>query len=59
MDFIGKPGAGSINLAPQVGEPDERVKQIVEDFTTANINPHLNDNFYGTPPNKSSLQFCY
>ncbi len=48
VDFIGKPGAGSINLAPQVGEPDERVKQIVEDFTTANINPHLNDNFYGT-----------
>ncbi|MBB1080376.1 ketopantoate reductase family protein [Limosilactobacillus sp. STM2_1] len=48
VDFIGKPGAGSINLAPQVGEPDERVKEIVADFTTANINPHLNDNFYGT-----------
>lgn len=48
VDFIGKSGAGSINLAPQTGKADERVKEIVADFTKANINPHLNNNFYGT-----------
>lgn len=48
VDFIGKSGAGSINLAPQVGEPNDRVKAMVADFQAANINPHLNDNFYGT-----------
>lgn len=48
VDFIGKAGAGSINLAPQVGQPDEQVKEIVADFAAANINPHLNDNFMGT-----------
>lgn len=48
VDFIGKSGAGSINMAPQTGKADDRVKQIVDDFNKANINPHLNDNFYGT-----------
>lgn len=48
VDFIGKPGAGSINMAAQTEAADDRVKEIVADFTTANINPHLNDNFLGT-----------
>lgn len=48
VDFIGKSGAGSINMAAQTGVADDRVKEIVADFTAANINPHLTDNFYGT-----------
>ena len=48
VDFIGKSGAGSINIAAQTGGADDRVKEIVADFTAANINPHLTDNFYGT-----------
>ncbi|MCT3412692.1 ketopantoate reductase family protein [Lactobacillus helveticus] len=48
VDFIGKSGAGSINMAAQTEKADDRVKQIVADFTAANINPHLNNNFLGT-----------
>ncbi len=49
VDFIGKPGAGSINLAPQSGNVDDpRVKEIVADFEQANIHCNLTDNFYGT-----------
>ncbi|MFX3616434.1 MAG: ketopantoate reductase family protein [Sporolactobacillus sp.] len=48
VDFIGKPGAGSINIANETEEPDDTTHQIVEDFTKANINPTLTTNFQGT-----------
>lgn len=49
VDFIGKAGAGSINLAPQSGRVDDpRVQEIVADFEKANIYCNLTDNFYGT-----------
>lgn len=49
VDFIGKAGAGSINLAPQSGRVDDpRVQEIVADFEKANIHCNLTDNFYGT-----------
>lgn len=49
VDFIGKAGAGSINLAPQSGRvADPRVQEIVADFEKANIHCNLTDNFYGT-----------
>ena len=48
VDFIGKAGAGSINLAPQSGRVDDpRVQEIVADFEKANIHCNLTDNFYG------------
>ncbi|MFT8364062.1 MAG: ketopantoate reductase family protein [Sporolactobacillus sp.] len=48
VDFIGKRGAGSINMANQTEEPDEVTQQIVKDFTEAQINPTLTTNFQGT-----------
>lgn len=48
VDFIGKRGAGSINMANQTEEPDNTTYQIVEDFTKANLNPTLTKNFQGT-----------
>lgn len=48
VDFIGKVGAGSINLAAQNNQDAEWLDQMVEDFTVANINPHLNHNCEGT-----------
>ena len=48
VDFIGKSGAGSINVANQTEKPDAVTKQILADFTKANINPHYNENFLGT-----------
>ncbi|CAM3179005.1 ketopantoate reductase family protein [Sporolactobacillus spathodeae] len=48
VDFIGKRGAGSINMANQTEEPDNTTYQIVEDFKKANLNPTLTKNFQGT-----------
>ncbi|KRL94595.1 ketopantoate reductase family protein [Limosilactobacillus equigenerosi] len=48
VDFIGKAGAGSINLAPQVGPADATVQALVADFEAAGIQSNLNDNFLGT-----------
>ncbi|WP_100488310.1 ketopantoate reductase family protein [Sporolactobacillus pectinivorans] len=48
VDFIGKPGAGSMNMANETEEPDETTEQIVKDFTKANLNPTLTRNFQGT-----------
>lgn len=48
VDFIGKAGAGSINLAAQNNRDAPWLDQLVADFTVANINPHLNHNCEGT-----------
>ena len=48
VDFIGKAGAGSINLAAQNNQDADWLDQLVADFTKANINPHLNHNCAGT-----------
>lgn len=48
VDFIGKAGAGSINLAAQFGYVDSVQKQIIADFSASNLNPNLTDNFLGT-----------
>lgn len=48
VDFIGKAGAGSINLAAQNNQDAAWLDQLVADFTKANINPHLNHNCAGT-----------
>lgn len=49
VDFIGKSGAGSINVAKESDDFDQAtLDQIMTDFTAANLNPTLHDNFYGT-----------
>ncbi|MHA8111365.1 ketopantoate reductase family protein [Lactobacillaceae bacterium Melli_B4] len=48
VDFIGKPGAGSMHMANQTEKPDATTHQIVEDFQKANLNPTLTTNFMGT-----------
>ncbi|MCI1859856.1 MAG: ketopantoate reductase family protein [Sporolactobacillus sp.] len=48
VDFIGKRGAGSINMVKQTGDSDEITKQVFTDFTKAQINPTMTDNFLGT-----------
>lgn len=48
VDFIGKPGAGSINVANETEKPDERTHEIIADFKAANLNPTLTTNFLGT-----------
>lgn len=48
VDFIGKAGAGSINVAAQSGKLDVVQEQILADFKAANLNPNVTDNFLGT-----------
>lgn len=49
VDFIGKPGAGTTNVARQSDDFNQSIlDQIMNDFTAANINPTFYDNFYGT-----------
>lgn len=48
VDFIGKSGAGSVNLAAQVGTVDAVQEQIIADFALAKLNPTLTTNFLGT-----------
>lgn len=48
VDFIGKAGAGSINIAAQSGTIDDVQKQIITEFEVSNLNPNLTDNFLGT-----------
>lgn len=45
VDFIGKAGAGSINIAAQSGTVDDVQKQIITEFEASNLNPNLTDNF--------------
>lgn len=48
VDFIGKPGAGSMHLANQTEKPDDKTKEFIKDFEKANLNPVLTTNFMGT-----------
>lgn len=48
VDFIGKAGVGSINVAAQSGKLDVVQEQILADFKAANLNPNVTDNFLGT-----------
>lgn len=45
VDFIGKAGAGSINIAAQSGTVDDVQKQIITEFEASNLNSNLTDNF--------------
>lgn len=48
VDFVGKPGAGSMNLANYTEKPDEMTHKVVAELEKANINPTLTTNFRGT-----------
>lgn len=48
VDFIGKKGAGSMNIANETEVPDEMTHKIVDEFQNANLNPNLTTNFMGT-----------
>ena len=48
VDFIGKAGVGSINVAAQSGKLDVVQEEILADFKAANLNPNVTDNFLGT-----------
>ncbi|WP_283679012.1 ketopantoate reductase family protein [Lentilactobacillus sp. Marseille-Q4993] len=48
VDFIGKKGAGSMNIANETEKPDEMTHKIVDEFQSANLNPNLTTNFLGT-----------
>lgn len=48
VDFVGKVGAGSMNLANYTEKPDEMTHKVVAELAKANINPTLTTNFQGT-----------
>ncbi|MEE5987588.1 ketopantoate reductase family protein [Ligilactobacillus equi] len=48
VDFIGKPGAGTMNLANYTEQPDEMTHKVVAELQKANFNPTLTTNFQGT-----------
>jgi 2-dehydropantoate 2-reductase len=48
VDFIGQPGAGSMNICPETEEPDAMTPKFLADLTAAHFNPNLTDNFLGT-----------
>lgn len=48
VDFIGKPGAGSMNLANYTEQPDDFTHQLVGQLDKAHFHPNLTTNFMGT-----------
>ncbi len=48
VDFIGKRGAGSMNLANYTEKPDEFTHQLVTELEKAQFHPTLTTNFAGT-----------
>lgn len=48
VDFIGTPGAGSMNLANLTEKPDDFTHKLVDQLKAANLNPTLTTNFMGT-----------
>ncbi|GAX00577.1 ketopantoate reductase family protein [Secundilactobacillus silagei] len=48
VDFIGKRGAGSMNLANYTEKPDDFTHKLVEQLKKAQFNPNLTRNFRGT-----------
>lgn len=48
VDFVGKPGAGSMNMANYTEKPDDVTYKLVEELKKANFNPNLTTNFKGT-----------
>lgn len=48
VDFIGKRGAGSMNLANYTEKPDEFTHQLVDELEKAQFHPTLTTNFMGT-----------
>ncbi|KRK40617.1 ketopantoate reductase family protein [Loigolactobacillus bifermentans] len=48
VDFVGKPGAGTMNLANYTEKPDELTHQLVAELEKANFHPNLTTNFKGT-----------
>ena len=47
VDFIGKPGAGSMHICAYDEHVDDTERAIIADFAAANLNPVLADNFKG------------
>ncbi|KRM56274.1 ketopantoate reductase family protein [Lacticaseibacillus sharpeae] len=48
VDFIGQPGAGTMNICPETEKPDAMTPKFLADLTAAHLNPNLTDNFLGT-----------
>lgn len=48
VDFIGKRGAGSMNLANYTEKPDDFTHALVAELEKAQFNPNLTTNFRGT-----------
>lgn len=48
VDFIGKRGAGTMNLANYTEKPDEFTHQVVDELDKAQFHPNLTTNFRGT-----------
>jgi 2-dehydropantoate 2-reductase len=48
VDFIGKRGAGSMNLANYTEKPDEMTHKVVAELEKAQFHPNLTTNFMGT-----------
>lgn len=48
VDFIGASGAGHMHMVNRTEKPDAITRAMVEDFTAANLNPVLTENFMGT-----------
>lgn len=48
VDFVGRPGAGSMNMANYTEKSDEMTHRLVAELQKANFNPTLTTNFMGT-----------
>ncbi|RBP97188.1 2-dehydropantoate 2-reductase [Bifidobacterium aemilianum] len=48
VDFIGKPGAGSMHMCAMTEEVTEVEQAMAADFKAANLNPIITQNFQGT-----------
>lgn len=48
VDFMGKRGAGKMNMCPLNEKPDEMCQRLFDELEKAQINPTLTDDFTGT-----------
>jgi 2-dehydropantoate 2-reductase len=48
VDFVGKVGAGTMNLANYTEKPDDMTQRVVAELTKGHFNPTLTTNFMGT-----------
>lgn len=48
VDFMGKRGAGKLNMCPLTEKPDEMTHRLFDELQKADMNPTLTDDFTGT-----------